>query len=231
MQIRCSRLHALLVPVLAATLVAGCDTGSPTGPRFVSLVRVSGSDQAGFIGATVAAPLVVRAVDQNGVPIAGLAIEWEVINGGGSFVSASFSTDNDGYGEAVFRLGNTLGAQGVRAQVGSQSFVIFTLLATPAPASQLRISSGNNQTGTVNAVLAAPLVVFVSDALDNPKAGVAVTFAVVTGSGSLSSATEVTNQAGLASVSWTLGAAAGTQVVTATSTGLAPVTFVATANP
>jgi hypothetical protein len=231
MQVRFSPIHALFLPVLAATLVASCDTGSPTGPRIVSLVRISGSDQAGFIGATVAAPLVVRTVDQNGVPIAGMPIEWEVATGGGAFVSTSFSTDDDGFGEAVFRLGNTLGAQSVRANVGSQASVTFSFLATPAPASQMRRSSGNNQTGTINTVLAAPLVVFVSDALDNPKAGVAVTFEVITGGGSVSSATEVTNQLGLASVAWTLGAAAGAQVVTATSTGLPTVTFVATANP
>lgn len=225
---RSFRIPAALLPVLAATVLASCDTGNPTGPRIVSLTRVSGDEQAAPVGATVASPLVVRAVDQNGVPVPGVAITWEVVSGGGSFVAASASTDAQGLGQAVFQLGNTLGTQMVSAQVGSQPAVLFRLEATTAPASQLRVSSGNNQTGTVGAAV-APIVVFVSDAVNNPKQGVPVTFAVASGGGSLSTTTVVSGADGLASVTWTLGTTAGAQAVVATSPGLPAANFTATA--
>lgn len=225
---RSIRFPAALLPVLAATLLASCDTGNPTGPRIVSLTRISGDEQAAPVGSTVASPLVVRAVDQNGVPVPGVAISWSVVSGGGTFVAASASTDDQGLGQAVFRLGNFLGTQTVSAQVGSQPAVLFRLEATTAPASQLRVSTGNNQTGTVGAAI-APIVVFVSDAVDNPKQGVPVTFAVASGGGSLSTTTVISNSEGLASVTWTLGTTAGAQAVVATSPGLPAVNFTAVA--
>ncbi|HUG28078.1 MAG TPA: hypothetical protein VMK53_07240 [Gemmatimonadales bacterium] len=226
---RSFRLPFALVSVLAATLLASCDTGNPTGPRIVSLSYVSGDDQAAPVGATVASPLVIRARDQNGVAIPGVQIIWEVLSGGGSFVSASSTTDDAGLGQAVFRLGNTVGAQTVSARVGNQPPVLFTLQATTAPASQLRVSSGNNQSGTAGENLAAPIVVIVTDAVDNPKAGVPVTFTVASGGGSLSSATVVSNADGQASVTWKLGTTAGVQTVVAASPGLPAVTFTANA--
>lgn len=227
---RSFRLPFALVSVLAATLLASCDTGNPTGPRIVSLTRVSGDDQAAPVGATVASPLVIRAVDQNNVAVPGVAVIWEVLSGGGSFVSASSSTDDVGLGQAIFRLGNSLGAQTVSARVGNQPPVLFTLQATTAPASQLRVSSGNNQSGTVGANLTAPLVVIVTDAVNNPKQGVPVTFTVASGGGSLSSATVVSNVDGQASVTWKLGTNAGVQTVVAASPGLPAVTFTSTGN-
>lgn len=224
------RFPAALLPVLAATLLASCDTGNPTGPRIVSLVRVSGHDQAAPVGSAVSEPLVVRAVDQNGVAVPGVPITWEVVTGGGVFIASSSATDNAGLGQAIFQLGNTLGTQSVSARVGTQPAVTFTFEATTAPASQLRINSGNNQTGTVGATLGAAIVVVVADAVENPKAGVPVTFTVASGGGSLSSTTVVTGTDGLASVTWTLGTAAGAQSVLVTSTGLPSVTFSATAN-
>lgn len=226
---RFSRSSAGLVPVLAATLLASCDTGSPTGPRIVTLAQVSGNEQAAPVGATLGAPLVIRAVDQNGVPIAGVALTWDIVSGGGAFVAASTSTDASGLGQAVFRLGNSLGTQRVVVSAGSQAEVEFTMVATAAPASQMRAASGNNQTGTVGAALPGILSVFVGDAVENPKAGVLVTFTITSGGGSLSTTSALSNDAGLASVSWTLGTAAGGQTVTATSPGLPAVTFTATA--
>lgn len=225
---RFSRFSVQLLPVCAAILLASCDTGSPTGPRIVSLTQVSGNEQAAPVGATVADPVVVRAVDQNGVPVPGVAIEWAVLSGGGSFVAASTTTDQSGLGQAVFRLGNSLGTHRLSATVGSQPAVIFTLTATAAPASSLRVSAGNNQSGTVGAALPAPIVAIVTDAVGNPKAGVPVTFTVASGGGSLSTSSVITDSNGLASVTWTLGTGVGAQAVTATSPGLPAVTFNAT---
>jgi hypothetical protein len=80
------------------------------------------------------------------------------------------------------------------------------------------------------AVVTAPSVI-VRDALNNPVAGVPVTFVVASGGGSVTGGIATTNVNGIATVgSWTLGPALGTNTLTATSGGLS-VTFLATGAP
>ena len=104
----------------------------------------------------------------------------------------------------------------------------------PGPATTLLMVSGSAQTGNVGQALANPLTVKVTDAAGNPISGITVTFAVTAGGGSLSNIAVATSSQGLASTILTLGAAAGTNSVTASAGSLAgsPVTFTATAtNP
>src|ERR687891_429587 len=93
--------------------------------------------------------------------------------------------------------------------------------------------SGHGQTGTVAQALALPLVVRVTNSKGVGVEGVAVSWAVLGGGGSLSAATP-TDTTGETSVIWTLGTVAGThnQAVAAAGNGLSgpPVTFPATAN-
>ncbi|MGN6391063.1 MAG: galactose oxidase-like domain-containing protein [Gemmatimonadales bacterium] len=78
--------------------------------------------------------------------------------------------------------------------------------------------------------MANPLVVLVTDAQNKPVQGVSVGW-TVSGGGSVSSASTTTGADGRASVSRTLGPAAGQQTTTATASGLSgsPVTFVSVA--
>ena len=92
----------------------------------------------------------------------------------------------------------------------------------------ITISSGDAQTGTVNTALANPIVVKVEDENGDDVAGASVTWAVASGGGTLSALTGTTGSDGTAQVTWTLGTTAGTNTVTATVTGLTPVTFTAT---
>ena len=62
------------------------------------------------------------------------------------------------------------------------------------------------QTVHVGTPVTSPPSVLVTDANDNPVAGVAVTFAVGLGSGTITGANATTDAAGIATVgSWTLG--------------------------
>jgi hypothetical protein len=105
---------------------------------------------------------------------------------------------------------------------------------TAGAATQIAANSVTTQSATANTAVAAPPSVLVRDALNNPVAGVAVTFTVTAGGGSIvpvAATPVVTNASGIATLtSWTLGTVAGTNTVTATATGLAgsPVTFTAT---
>ena len=99
---------------------------------------------------------------------------------------------------------------------------------TPA---SISIQAGNNQTALVSTAVATDPAVEVRNANNQALAGIAVTFAVATGGGSVTGGSATTNAQGVATVgSWTLGAAIGVNTLTATVAGLAPVTFTATAS-
>ncbi len=99
-----------------------------------------------------------------------------------------------------------------------------------APAA-VTIVSGNGQTGTVALVVPNPLVVRVATAGGDGVQGVAVSWAVTAGGGSLDAASTVTGADGQAQVQWTLGPRVEAQTVTATVQGLPPATFTLTPAP
>src|SRR3989442_1215465 len=87
------------------------------------------------------------------------------------------------------------------------------------------------QPGSAVIPVTTPLRSIVKDANGNPVAGVAVTFAVAPGNGTVTGGSQTTNASGVATVgSWTLSATAGSNTLTATSGSLtgSPVTFTAT---
>jgi hypothetical protein len=95
-------------------------------------------------------------------------------------------------------------------------------------ATTLTLTSGNNQSGSRGEVLPNPLVVRVDDQTGKPLAGVAVTWTVTTGGGTVDHASSSTGSDGTASARWTLGTQAGTNSLTAATGALAPVSFTAT---
>ena len=70
-----------------------------------------------------------------------------------------------------------------------------------------------------------PLSVTVKDQNGDPISGLTVNWTVATGTGTLTSATSVTNAQGVATMIFTAGATAGTATVTATVGNLTPVAF------
>ena len=89
------------------------------------------------------------------------------------------------------------------------------------------IITGNNQTGAAGAALAQPLTVQVNDKQGDGLQGIAVTFAVTAGGGTLQAATVSTNAQGQAATSWTVGTAVGAaNTATASVSGVTtPATF------
>jgi len=87
--------------------------------------------------------------------------------------------------------------------------------------------SGNLQFGTPGSTLANPLVVRAQSEAGLPISGVAVTFTVTFGGGSVSAASGVTDSSGLASTQLKLGPNAGPNVVTASASGYSSVSFLA----
>ena len=105
----------------------------------------------------------------------------------------------------------------------------------PSPTNTMAASGGAGQTDTVLATLATALSVTVHDQNNSPVSGISVTWTAPAGgkvNGSTSVVTQ-TNASGSASVTLTLGTAAGAQNATAAASGVSgsPVGFAETATP
>jgi hypothetical protein len=92
---------------------------------------------------------------------------------------------------------------------------------TPPPLRNLTMVSGDNQSAPAGRDLPLPLTVSVTSANGAALIGVPVAWSIVTGNGTISSSSFVTDAAGRASVTWTLGDVVGDQSVIATVSGLA----------
>lgn len=112
----------------------------------------------------------------------------------------------------------------VAAACGDKTFNEVSLL----PAVITVSTASNNQTGVVGEPLAQPISVQVTDQSGNPVANIVVTWTVLTGGGSVASATSTTDGNGNASVIWTLGATAGENTLRASIATGASVTITAT---
>ena len=206
-----------------------------------SLAKVSGDGQQGPANTRLAKPLVVSVSDQDGSPITGVRVVFST--GGRGLLSpisdadpcavgsaaSSIASYTDANGQASVRL--TLGSQvgySVKATVEGLNPVIFIATKSgQAMPHRLTKVCGDAQEGLVDEQLAEPFVVSVSAENGVAMAGVAVSFSVTAGGGTLSSATATTDANGRAATSLTLGSEAGTNMVVATVEGLESVTFTA----
>ena len=201
-----------------------------------TLVKISGDNQEGPTAQALANPFIIEAHDGTGIPLVGVTAKFTVLTGGGSLSATSLSTNSDGRAASTLTLGRVAGTNTVRASVpGISKTLVFTAEGTssetslPVPTT-LTIVSGNNQSGVIGGMLASPFVVEVQDGNGDPSVGVAVTFAVTMGGGSLNPETTVTRPDGRAASTLTLGWSAGTNSVQVSAEGVSQtVTFNATA--
>jgi hypothetical protein len=132
----------------------------------------------------------------------------------------------------------TVDTAGLVTAVGTGSGQIVATYGVVGAAAQIEVKSasltlsiyeGDNQTAPPGSVVAVPPAVRVTDSQNAPKAGVPVTFAVVSGGGSVTGANATSDASGIARVgSWSLGASAGVNSLSASAAGATPVTFTAT---
>jgi plastocyanin len=92
-------------------------------------------------------------------------------------------------------------------------------------ASSIALNSGDNQIGAAGAPLTDSLAVIVKDNAGTPLPGVAVTWSVTAGGGSVSPASHISDASGISKTRRTLGPNAGTQTARATTGSLTPVNF------
>jgi hypothetical protein len=196
------------------------------------VTATSATVQTAVVGTAVAESPTVRVVDQNGAPMANVAVGF-VVAGGGSVATPAATTDASGTASAgTWTLGLIPGPQSVTVSLRSIT-VQFTATAQPrAPTTVTAVSATAQQTAMVGTVVAQAPTVRVSDQTGQPLGGVTVTFGVMAGGGQVQTNTATTGPTGEAtSGPWTLGIFPGANTVTATVAGLPPVSFNATGTP
>ncbi len=179
------------------TAMAGAGEGS-------QLEKVSGDGQTAIAGTQLADSLVVRVLDSNGQPVAGVTVNWAV-TGGGNVTSASTVSRSDGLTGVRRTLGPTVGEQTTTARLPDQdgAEVTFASTATVGSAGALRIEVQPATSAKSGEAFARQPQVQLTDGNNNPvpQAGLAISARIGSGpSGAtlIGSTTASTNSQGLA---------------------------------
>ena len=215
---------------LAAQFSCGGGGESTPPPVATTLTANSATSLTGTAGSAVATQPSVLVRDQNGSPMASVPVAFNVGTGGGSVTGAAAITNSSGIATVGgWTLGTTVGANTLIASTGSLTPVTFTATAAAGAAASITKTTGDAQTASAGTAVPIPPSVTIKDANGNPVAGATVTFAVTAGGGSVTGASQTTNSSGVAAVgSWTLGATAGANSLSATSGSLTAAVFTAT---
>src|SRR3989454_1982267 len=224
--------------------LAGGNTPSATGAGFThvfnangvagpatALLATAGDLQSAIVGAVVGTAPAVRAQDQFGNPVPGAAVTFGVSGGGGSVSGPTQLTNAAGIATVGgWTLGTTSGANALTATLGGLTPVTFTATGLAGAATQIVELAGDGQAAIVNTIVPTAAAVILRDQFNNRVPGVPVLFAPVSGGGSVTGGSAVTDTAGVARVgSWRLGTLVGQNKLAATASGLtgSPVLFTA----
>jgi hypothetical protein len=191
---------------------------------------VSGKCQVVFAGSEAPAPLAIQLIDSLGDPAYLRDVDFVVVDGAGKLDETRVRTGFDGIASVHWRVGSAAGEQHVRATVADVNGTIsaaFQASVTTRLAS-LAIVEGETQRGAVGAAVAIPPAVRVVDDVGRGVGGVHVSFAVLSGGGSVASPDAITDTLGIArSAAWTLGATLETNQIEARVANLPSVRFTA----
>jgi hypothetical protein len=204
-------------------------TATGTGGVSAAIAKTAGDAQTAPTGNPVAIAPAVLVVDKSGGPLAGVTVTFAVASGGGSVAGATAVTGTDGIAAVgSWTLGTVVGPNTLTAKAGVLS-ATFTASGVAGPAgTPIKVAGTDNQSAVVGTVVRVQPSVKILDANSNPVPGLAVTFVVASGGGSVTGGSQTTNAAGIATLGgWTLGLKAGINTLTATANGLAT-TFTAT---
>jgi Big-like domain-containing protein/leishmanolysin len=198
-----------------------------------AMLKISGDSQVGFAGEKLPSPLIVEVRDAAGNTVPGVSVVFENVQGGGRPDPIGVRTSGDGRASSELWSGPVAGTpQGISARIAATAIsVSFTATTTAGPPATISMAAGNNQhVRAGEPVLVRPTVVL-RDRFDNPVAGIPVEFEIVSGGGSLTGSSAVTDGSGRAEVGgWRLGPSNPNQLrATAAGAGINwnPVTFTA----
>lgn len=170
---------------------------------------------SGKAGETLADSVAVRVTDSTGRVLPDVPVRW-VAAAGGVVSVASSRTDSLGVAAIRWTLSRKVGAQHLRAQVGSApgdpiTPVTFTASALSGAANAIVVVSGDGQKGVAGSELRKPVVLRVVD--DNGNGVGGATLVLSASAGSLADTIVAADSMGTARISWTMGRSAGDQTL------------------
>lgn len=234
-----SRISPRVLALLLLSIVAqGCGNGTEP-RRAVALAIATQPPSVAQSGVVLGQAPVIELRNQDGELFAqaGVAVGVSIADGGGTISGVTTQMTN-AEGRATFFdlvVSGTIGPRTLRFSSDGLSAATSSSIALAAGlAATVQAASNTSPQATVNTAVATPPSVVVKDASGNGVPGVAVTFTIAGGAGTLTGATQSTDAAGVATVgSWTLPKAAGQYTLNAAATGVQGngVTFTGTANP
>ena len=129
--------------------VAGIQKGMTFTAEGIGLPKtleiVSGDDQQGRPGETLANPFVVVVRDQSDKPLPGVEVTFSVTGGDGTLNATRATTDTNGRAESTLTLGSTPGTNTVRVSVeGNTQAVAILNIETASPMFTLSIPAGTH---------------------------------------------------------------------------------------
>jgi subtilisin family serine protease len=223
------RVTASAAGVASVTFTATGLVGAPA-----SVAVTSGGGQRAPLGAPAPDSIRVVVKDQFDNPTEGIPITWQVIAGGGSVSPTATVTDAQGRTAARLVLGpSNAAADGNQLLIGVTGSGVSTIAFATGQLTtgSVTVVSGDQQTGSPSSPLLAPLRAVVKTGAGATVQGVPVDWVVVTGGGTVDSATTTTDASGAVYNRWRLGPAGGQQSVRASVATLTgpPLTMTATA--
>jgi hypothetical protein len=210
----------------ASTVATFTVTVVGSSPTHIAVV--SGSKQAGPLQTAFPSPLIVQLddVSNNGVP--GGVVTFSAPANSGTFNPSSVVTDSKGRATTYYTSGTKSGAIAITVASGSLHQGMSETVQSGV-ATALTVVSGGSQKAAAATTLAAKLVAKVVDQFGNGIPGVTVTFDDGGVGGSFSISPVITDSTGKATVAYTLPPTPQAVHVTATASGLSPVSFTETA--
>ena len=207
--------------------VSGTDTvffraGGASSPA-QSVVAASRTTQTIVAGQELSEQPAVKVLDEGGAAVAGALVVFGGVSGLALLEDSIAVTDAGGMAVAGHWKVLAAGSQRLIASLPQSSIdsVQFDVSAVSSGTMAALSSWTENQIGQTGAEFEPPGVKVTSDG--KPQPGVQVTFAVTSGGGAPQSATAISNVAGVAQApAWTLGSAAGLQIMTASAPGFNP---------
>ncbi|MDP6418921.1 MAG: hypothetical protein QGG80_05590 [Candidatus Krumholzibacteria bacterium] len=219
-------MKRILFPLL---LLAACSPDHPTGPPLpppgdeIRILVVSGENQEARIQEELPLPLLFRVVDEEGDPVAGETVFFEMENGEAVFDPPSTPSSADGLVETRVTLGTVAGDLWVLPGIDSDLFSgaeSLLLIALPGDAANLQWIFGSGQKDAPSATLQETLLMGVFDEWGNGVPGVSVGVTAPGGS-SVTPASGISDDEGQCSFVWTLGGDLGDYELLASSAGIA----------
>jgi uncharacterized protein with beta-barrel porin domain len=194
-----------------------------------TLTMVSGDGQTAPPNAMLPQGLVVNA-QNNGIPIAGVVINWAA--SGGATLSAPATATGVTGNAGVYVTSTGPGPAPIQVTAtradDPTATVIFTANILPP---QLVIFAGDGQSGFVNTAATTPLEVKLLDGAGQPVAGQTITWQVISGSATLGGFSSTTDALGHATMTFSYGPNPGPITIQASAYGGAQtVNFSETAN-